>query len=275
MHFLGDIFMNSFQSWQQEKYTAQIKHHRSWLIPAVASILVPCYVLGTDISSAVAQTASILRTDGRVTLWKNGEQVNAMGQTMRQRRDILSVAGRSSAWANITIRGCDATGGRDLNHSYYNFPNEYQNKWTIGMNQSKECRGFLLRLLENESAQLPQTKQTKFPTNAIQVLQVGDIPTVVQTDQQNDADGRKLVVDVLLGAVTINSPQRQGQLLQAGQRYIYFVDARRDAVQEGIGRATDCDAVNLFLELNNWPENIRPRINLYQPARKLCEPILR
>lgn len=192
--------MNSLKFQQQEKHTNKAKHYRSWLIPVVASIMIPCYVLTTGVSSAADQIASIWKTTGRVTLWKNRGEVNAMGATMQKKRDILSVAGSSSAWANISIRNCHATGGPDYNPSKYNFPNEYRNKWTIGMRQSESCKRFLLKLLENESAQLPQTKHTKFSTDAIQVLQTDNQATVVQTDQQNDANGRKLVVDVLLGS---------------------------------------------------------------------------
>ncbi|HEY9667165.1 MAG TPA: hypothetical protein V6C91_10185 [Coleofasciculaceae cyanobacterium] len=203
------------------------------------------------------------------------------GQTMQESQDILSVEGYNTAWASIIIGKCDALAGPNKDHSYYNFPNEFGNQWTIGKNKTSKCQNFFVKVIqppqllrrEPEPAQLLQTQPTQSRTDVIQVLWVGNETTVVQTAQQNDADGRKLVVDVLLGTVSINSPKRRIPRLQAGQRYIYFIDGREDRVQD-IASATNCSAVNLFLDPNNWSEEeiIRRRIDSYQPARRLCSP---
>lgn len=275
---------------EQERATKQNTNIRSLLITTFM-ILTPCFVLGTK-NSAFAQTAEIWYKEGQVSVQKYGsgsqEEVIPGETTMQKNRDILHIEGSWAGMAKISIDDCyDAQAGFDEDYSLYSFPNEYANKWTIGMAAGTGCLEFLLHVLENEFAQLPQTKANQFRrlepptkvtqlrrTNAIQVSRVGNNPTVVQTDQQNDSDGRKLVIDVLLGTVIITSPQGQRRQLVAGQRYTYFVNlARIKDVPEYIATATDCSAVNSFLDRNTWPENIRPRIDSYQPARRRCSSI--
>jgi hypothetical protein len=270
--------MDTLESCKQEKNMAHFKHRRSCLISTVVAVLVPCYVLVTS-SRAIAYTATIEKTKGKVTL--NGMDAKPK-QKMQESQDILLVEGLKKAWASIILlvksEPCDFLAGPNQDFSYYNFPNEFGNQWTIGKNKSSKCNSFFLKVIqpsqllqrEPEPAQLLQNQQTQSRTDAIEVLWVGNETTVVQTAQQNDADGRKLVVDVLLGTVSINSPNRRIPRLEAGQRYIYFVDGREDRVQERIASATNCSAVNLFLDPNNWPRNIRPRIDSYQPAKQLC-----
>jgi hypothetical protein len=260
--------MTKFNHRQKNKAQLKLK----WLVYALATLIIPSFLLFTTVRSEAQSgiTALIYKIIGVVKVKTNeGTYVPARENqtTLSNRQHVMAV--EEGSQGNIQANTCLAWGGPDNDPSEYNFPTTYGNRWLIAMDKEKACKKIRLtyRVVSRSNKQV---KHTKFSTKAIQVSQVGDQPTVIQTDSQNDEYGRKLVVDVLLGTVAINSPLRQGVILQEGQRYIYFLDNQTDSSNIPIQTSLNCTAVSNFLASENWSENVRNQIGSYQPIRKFC-----
>lgn len=257
--------MYSLKSWQQN--AVKDKRYFRWLIPAIAAIIVPGYVLTSSAISNAAQTAKIVLVNGsRVSVkWSNGSRKPAAkGIELRSNNDALVVDGDNYSYANLKIGSSDpATAGKDSEPSEYTFPCTYGGKWTIGM-KSGCVKGILFKSLKSNRSQSPRTKQITYKKGYIYISRASNDPTVIQTDEKEG--GSKLTVDVLAGTVTIRSFQNPaGVNVSKGQRYTYFVDEQINEpyIKDYAPNEPDWDAVQIFLNPNNWEPSDATQIEEY------------
>jgi hypothetical protein len=261
--------MYNFKNLQNKKHIMLFqKLLKNWFVLAVVTSFVACYTLSTNPSNAQNRMALIWEKNrtGNVTLKKGNTQqnVNPRQTQMQERQDVLVI---TRSWAKITLepeRKCYFQGNADSQQSLYNFPNQFGNKWVIASNNNY-CKTIYLssiqpKIKENKSS---QNKQVTSYKDGIRIV-FNDAENLIQTDEDTDASGRKLVVDVLLGSVTITSPQGQQSVRGIGQRYIYRLDSQTVEPVENITstKPTDCENLNEFLEPNNnsWPQEITNQI---------------
>ena len=256
--------MTKLKFWQQKQNAVKAQFDFNWLIPTVAAMIVPCYILATSVKSyAIPNRARIVRVGGLREVWvdQDGNRRRATDRmSLEKRAGALLVTGDGSSYANLRIGSDLATGGTDHPHNFrYTFPCLYGGRWTIGMRSG--CQGILLKSRVGRTALLSRTK-SNVNADYIMIQKATDQATVIQTNES--ADGSQLTVDVLAGTVTIKSRLKPGGIsLSKGQRYTYSVNGQGDSTGT---YAPNTDAVQIFLDPNNWEPSDANALQEYRNA---------
>ena len=211
-------------------------YHAIWLIPAIAAILVPVYVLVTGVKSSAADIFAIIdQMRGSPRVIRNGghsEEAKKGKTRLRSYDDTLVVPPDDESWADLDFRysnnkktGFYFTAGPHAQwESQYKFPcrgnaGELQIHWTYG-NNTQPCQNVKVRATSGSSgAQSPHLQNTYTVQAAKNILQAQNSSEMTVAPANNrdtrvqitDIGNGELEVKALTGTVLVNGiPLRQG-----------------------------------------------------------------
>jgi hypothetical protein len=212
-------------------------YHPIWLIPTVAAVLVPVYVLVTGVKSSAADIFAIIdqmRGTPRVIRDGIGRSEEAKkGETrLRSYDDTLVVPPDDKSWADLDFRypnnqktGFYFTAGPHAQwESQYKFPckgnaGELQIHWTYG-NNTQPCQNVKVRATSGSSgAQSPHLQNTYTAQAAKNILKAqnsSEMTVAPASDrdtkvQITDIGNGELKVTALTGTLLVNGrPLEQG-----------------------------------------------------------------
>jgi hypothetical protein len=270
--------------------TAKATHQGSW---TVAFILIPISVLGIYIKSSAGNPvtppaiATFDEWKGYITTRRGDGQAKPVksDSLLEKDVDVLEVPGSTRGvehWAHLRFKGGKPSNylvqaGTDSSPTKYRFPCYYGGGsmvWGLRQQgQNKVCERIIVgsagwrssisgtsvahksKLREGKDSFIAQRdpgQVTVAPSNGLTLVYIHE-------------EFGNTVVDVLAGAVTVRAATGS-TIVRGGVRYTDAGDGRRGSTSPLPEEVYRSRPVQIFLDPNNWSEDMRSQINDFQEA---------
>ncbi|EGJ35138.1 MULTISPECIES: hypothetical protein [Moorena] len=273
--------------------TAKVRNHtHSWTL---VFLLIPIFTLVISIKSSANNLgtqptiAAFNKWNGYVRMRRGKGQATRINANslLRSNTDVLEVPGSNAGnehWAHLQFRLGLSTvfplvqAGTDSSSTKYRFPCYYQEGvvvigWGLGNSRDNACERITIDSTEwrssvsdNNVAQKSRLHKGSKDTFIAQVdagqLTIDHIggSTLIYIHQNF---GRR-VVDVLVGSVRVRSATGSPIIVREGIRYTDASDGRRGSTNTVPEEVYNSRPIQIFLDPNNWSQDIRPQIEDFQ-----------